>query len=178
MTRLRPFRGARSPPRTAGADAQLAASLFDYESAGDAGADRELTFLADRDEHDWEIVLGFAELRRFAPGEVVIRRGERERALYLVTAGALEVRPDERGTVLTRIEAPSVLGEIAFLDGGARTLDIAAVTDGEVHRLNMDGFEALAARHPELGRAILYDLGRIAATRLRRLMDRDAAAGE
>lgn len=177
MTRPRPFRGVHAPPTApAAAGAHLAASLFDYDSAGDPSRDDALTFLDDRDEHDWEIVLGYAELRRFAPGEIVIRRGERERALYLVTAGVLQVRPDERGTVLARFEAPSVLGEIGFLDGGARTLDIAAVTAGEVHRLNMDGFEALAARHPELGRAILFDLGRIAATRLRRLMD-NAAAG-
>lgn len=170
MTRPRPFRSA--PPASGAAGAQLAASLFDY--AGDAGADRALTFLADRDKHDWEVLLGYAELRRFAPGEVVIRRGERERALYLLTAGTLQVRPDERGTVVRRIEAPSVVGEIAFLDGGARTLDVAAVSEGELHRLGMDGFEALAARYPELGRAVLFDLGRIAATRLRRLMDRDA----
>jgi CRP/FNR family cyclic AMP-dependent transcriptional regulator len=182
MTRPRPFRGARSSaPQPAAAAAaaaasaaaggQLAASLFDYDGRRHAEADGDLTFLGERDEHDWEILLGYAELRRFAPGEVVIQRGAHERALYLVTAGVLEVRPDERGTALTRYTAPSVVGEIAFLDGGARLLDIAAVTAGEVHRLNMDGFEALAARHPELARAILFDLGRIAATRLRRLMD-------
>jgi hypothetical protein len=50
-----------------------------------------------------------------------------------------------------------------------------AATAGELRRLSLDGFEALSARHPELGRAILFDLGRIVATRLRWLTDYVAA---
>jgi CRP/FNR family cyclic AMP-dependent transcriptional regulator len=163
------LRGGGSPPPTAGAE--LAASLFDYDSAGDGGQDSGLTFLSDRDEHEWEILLGHAERRRFSAGEVVVRRGDCERALYLLTTGTLQVLPEERGAVVSRILAPAVVGEIAFLDGGSRTLDVVAATPGEVHRLTLDGFEALAARYPELGRAILFDLGRIAATRLRRQLD-------
>jgi CRP-like cAMP-binding protein len=163
------LRGSGPPAPAAGAE--LAASLFDYTSAGDAVPDSGLTFLSDRDAHDWEIVLGYAERRRFSAGEVVVRRGDRERALYLLTTGTLQVLPEERGAVLSKIHAPAVVGEIAFLDGGARTLDVVAASAGEVHRLTLDGFEALAARYPELARAILLDLGRITATRLRRLMD-------
>jgi len=42
-----------------------------------------------------------------------------------------EVLPEERGAVLSKIHAPAVVGEIAFLDGGARTLDVVAATAGE-----------------------------------------------
>jgi CRP/FNR family cyclic AMP-dependent transcriptional regulator len=173
MTPPRLFRGGQSPEPPA-SGAELAASLFDYDSAPDAPRDLALTFLAERDEHDWEIVLGYANLRRFSAGEVVIRRGERERVIYLLTAGTLQVHADDRGVVSSTIQAPSAVGEIAFLDGGARTVDVVAATAGEVHQLTLDGFEALSARYPELGRAILFDLGRIAATRLRRLMDSTA----
>ncbi len=41
------------------------------------------------------------------------------------------------------------------------------MSEGEMLRLSFDGFEALAARDPALGRDILLDLGRILAARLR-----------
>lgn len=177
MSTPRLFRGAKGSSAGSPAGAEFASSLFDYEHPEAAGVERSLTFLGDRDERDWEVVLGYTELRRFSAGELVLRRGDRERALFLLIAGTLEVRPQASGAVLRTIEAPSVVGEIAFLDGGSRSADVVAATAGDLRRLSMDGFESLSARHPELGRAILLDLGRIAATRLRWLMDL-AARGE
>ena len=101
-----------------------------------------------------------------------MRRGERDRALYLLMTGTLDARADERGAVFRTIEAPSVVGEIAFLDGGGRTVDLVGARAGELRRLSFDAFEALSARYPELGRAILFELGRITSTRLRWLLER------
>ena len=64
-----------------------------------------------------------------------------------------------------------MFGELAFLDGLPRSATVRAVEDGEALRLSFEAFETLAARHAELGRAILLDLGRIAALRLRRLTE-------
>lgn len=152
----------------------VASSFFDYDAPDGAGRERALTFLPDRDRDDWELMLGYTELRRFSAGEVIVRQGDRERALYLLSAGTLHVRRDEHSAVFKTIEAPSVIGEVAFLDGAGRSVDLVADTDGEVRRLSLEQFEALSARHPELGRAILFDLGRITATRLRWLTDRVA----
>jgi CRP/FNR family cyclic AMP-dependent transcriptional regulator len=152
-------------------------SFFDYDSPGQTSRERVLTFLPDRDERDWEILLGYMEVRRFSPGEVVIRRGDHERAIYLLTTGTLGLRAEARTPVFKTIDAPSVVGEVAFLDGLPRSAELVAETEGELRRLSLDAFESLAARHPELGRAILFDLGRIVATRLRWLTDRVAQAG-
>jgi CRP/FNR family transcriptional regulator, cyclic AMP receptor protein len=153
----------------------FAPSFFDYDASGEIRREQALTFLPDRDEQDWKVLLGFAQPRRFSPGEVVIERGDTDRALYLLMAGTLEVRADERTPVFKTIDAPSVVGEVAFLDGSPRSAELVAATAGELRRLSLDGFEALSARHPELGRAILFDLGRIIATRLRWITDRVAA---
>ncbi len=56
---------------------------------------------------------------------------------------------------------------MAFLDGRPRAATIRALTDGELLRLSFESYEVLAARYAELGRAILLDLGRILAARLR-----------
>ncbi|HET9024195.1 MAG TPA: hypothetical protein VFN64_06450, partial [Burkholderiaceae bacterium] len=61
--------------------------------------------------------------------------------------------------------------ELCFVDGGPRSSTLRAVTDGELRRLSYESFEVLAAREPELARAILFDLGRIISQRLRTLTD-------
>ena len=141
-------------------------SYFDYPT--EESADSELTFLADRGERDWQIVLSHTETRRFAAGDEVIRAGDDDRALYLLTDGSLAVAS---GAAFRSIEAPSVVGEVAFLDGGKRSLTLVATSDGELRRLSLDSFEALAGRHPELARAMLFDLGKIVSLRLRFLTE-------
>ena len=59
------------------------------------------------------------------------------------------------------IEGPSVVGELSFVDGGPRSTTLRAVSDGELRRLSLESFEVLAAREPELARAILLDVARI-----------------
>jgi CRP/FNR family transcriptional regulator, cyclic AMP receptor protein len=137
-------------------------SYFDYPT--DEPAESDPTFLADRGEQDWAIVLAHTETRRFSAGDEVIRAGDDDRALYLLTAGSLAVAS---GAAFRTIDAPSVVGEVAFLDGGKRSLTLVATSDGELRRLGLESFEALAGRHPELARAMLFDLGRIVSLRLR-----------
>jgi len=127
--------------------------------------------LPDRSKEDWERLLAHSEILRFSPGDLVISAGEEDRALYIVVAGTLEiVLYDDRGEEhrFGTIGPRSVTGEMAFLDGRPRAATIRALTDADLMRVSFESYEALAARHPELGRAILLDLGRILAARLRR----------
>jgi CRP/FNR family transcriptional regulator, cyclic AMP receptor protein len=141
-------------------------SYFDYPT--EEPADGDLTFLADRGEDDWAIVLHHTETRRFSAGDEVIRAGDADRALYLLTSGSLAVAS---GAAFRTIDAPSVVGEVAFLDGGPRSLTLVATTEGELRRLSLESFETLAGRHPGLARAMLFDLGRIVSLRLRFLTE-------
>jgi len=60
-----------------------------------------------------------------------------------------------------------VFGEQAFFDGLPRSASVRALSDGEVRSLTREAFAVLAAREPELARALLLDLGRILSLRLR-----------
>ena len=144
--------------------------FFDYPTVELDERAAEVIFLADRNADDWRKLLAHTDVRRFRAGEVVLRAGDRERALYLLTEGTLEVILPERrdrGSRFKSIAAPSVIGEVAFLDGEPRSLSLRAATDGEAHRLSLEAFEVLAAREPELARAILFDLARILSRRQR-----------
>jgi CRP/FNR family cyclic AMP-dependent transcriptional regulator len=123
------------------------------------------TFFGGRDEHDWDRLLACTETRRFRPGEIVLRAGEVDRALYLLADGRLELQVP--GAPAVPIEAPATVGEGAFLDGRPRTASLSALTHGELERLSWEAFEALSARDPQLGRDILVDVGRVLAARLR-----------
>lgn len=146
-------------------------SFFDYPDPERAGASQDLLFLADLSDQDWDRLLAYTETRRFATGEVVMDLGEVERALYIITEGSLEVLiPEGRDQRLRRLavrEAGTVIGEVAFLDAQPRSAQLRAISDGELVRLSFEAFESLAVREPDIGRAILFDLGRILAVRLR-----------
>jgi CRP-like cAMP-binding protein len=118
-------------------------------------------------EDDWTVLLGYFETRRFGPGDWLIREGEVDRALYLLSDGRVEVHPGGM-----ELDAPATLGEEAFLDGGPAAAGLRALTHGEAQRLSFDAFESLSAREPRLARDLLLDLGRLVAAELRRLQAR------
>lgn len=156
----------------------FAASFFNYDSVDVHERSSELQLLAGRPRSDWEKVLAHTETRRFSQGETIIAAGEQDRALYLLTEGTLGVRlAGNAEKTFKAIDAPSVVGEVAFLDGGPRSATLFAISDGELLRLRLESFETLAAREPELGRAILFDLARIVTVRLRLASDVIARSG-
>ncbi|HEX6714788.1 MAG TPA: cyclic nucleotide-binding domain-containing protein [Thermoleophilaceae bacterium] len=149
-------------------------TFFDYPDVAVKEAADEVVFLPDRSERDWEKLLAHTDSRQFRPGDTVIKAGVVDRSLSIVTEGTLAMFLPQKGggeKEFKTIEAPSVIGELCFVDGGPRSSTLKAVTDGELRRLSYESFEVLAAREPELARAILFDLGRIISLRLRTLTD-------
>jgi CRP/FNR family cyclic AMP-dependent transcriptional regulator len=145
-------------------------SFFAYPEGATTERGEGLVFLAERGDGDWGTLLSHCETHRFRAGEVVIRQGEVDRALYIVLGGQLEVLVPLRGGRLHRlatIEPGSVIGEQAFLDGLPRSATVRATSEGEMLRLSLEAFEVLAAREPELARAILFDHGRLVSIKLR-----------
>ena len=135
------------------------------EEAHENSAD--LLFMPDATAADWATVFSHAEVRRIGAGLALLQAGEQDRALYLLTEGTVGVRLPRDEGVFKTIDAPSVLGELAFFDGRPRSATLDAVTDVEVVRLDMEAFDSLLADSPELANIMLRDLARILALRLR-----------
>ena len=138
--------------------------FFNYPTlrAGAAEAAPDPGFLPHATVEEWDAVLAATETLRFHPGDVVLRAGERDRALYLLLDGRLAA---EGGGA--EVSAPATLGVAAFLDGLPRAVTMLAPTHGEVARLSWEAYEALAARDARLGRMVLADAGRLMAARVR-----------
>jgi CRP-like cAMP-binding protein len=101
----------------------------------------------------------------------VIRHGEPDQTIFFVLHGQLEVTLRGDGISMGRlalVEAGSILGELAFFDGGPRSANAWAVDACEVAAMTVDQFRAFEEASPGLARDLVFALGRILATRLRR----------
>jgi CRP-like cAMP-binding protein len=128
----------------------------------------DLLFMPEATATDWALIFAHGEPYDFGPGDEIVRAGEHERALYLLVDGTLGVRAEER---FKQIDAPSLVGEVGFVDGGPRSATLEALSAGTIVRLDFDAFERLAAAEPALGRRMLLELARVLAARLRMLTE-------
>ena len=143
-------------------------ALFDYPEGGGEEQHEEFVLLPAWSDDHWHTLFGYAEDRRFSAGNVLIHKGDVDRALAIIVSGTVEVDlPTGRRTQTVRLRPGSLLGEIAFFDARPRSADVRAVTDGQLMRLSVENFERLEGRHPDLARDVLFDLGRLLAQRLR-----------
>jgi CRP/FNR family transcriptional regulator, cyclic AMP receptor protein len=127
----------------------------------------DLLFMPDATAADWALIFTHAEVRRIDAGLAIVQAGEEDRALYLLTEGSVGVTLPRDESPFKTIDAPSVLGELAFFDARPRSATLVAATDVEVVRLDLAGFARLTDAAPELAHAMLLDLARILALRLR-----------
>lgn len=120
---------------------------------------------------EWGKLLNATTRQEYKTSEVVINRGDQDRSLYFVAAGALEVGVTFIDGVtissLAKIGAGSVIGEQSFFDGEPRSANVWGVTDGVLLRLSFEKFHELAEREPTMTRDFLFALGRILSLRLR-----------
>src|SRR5947209_9408382 len=72
-------------------------SFFEYPAPDEEQPPDELLFLSGQSEAHWRAIFAHAQPQRVRAGDVLIRRGEVERAIYIVIAGALEVVSVEGG---------------------------------------------------------------------------------
>jgi len=136
-----------------------------------ANAEGEYLLLPGWRDEEWRKLFAATTPRPFKASEFVIQRGVKDRALYLVAAGSLEVGVTYVDGVsispLAKIGAGSVIGEQSFFDGQPRAANVFAVTDGELLCLTPEKFLELAEAEPVLARDLLFAFARILSLRLR-----------
>ena len=130
-------------------------------------------------DENWKQLFQFTTTRVVRAGDALIRRGEPDRTLYFVLQGDLEVIGHSGDGLsmgrLALVGAGSVLGELAFFDGGPRSAGAWAVSDCNVAAMVPDQYAAFEQNSPALARDLLFALGRVLASRLR-MMNAKAAS--
>jgi CRP-like cAMP-binding protein len=138
-----------------------------------AGAGREdCLYLPDWDHDAWTRLLAGARVMQLGNGELLLQRHDTSNDLYFLVEGTLEVSiPQSDGMTLTApvTRSPgSIVGEIAFLDGGDRTASVWSRGESVLLHLPESTFREFTTADPKLACDVLCAIGRIVAERLRR----------
>jgi CRP/FNR family transcriptional regulator len=91
--------------------------------------------------------------RNFPAGVRVFHEGDHSDACYLVRKGDLRVtreHPDGRAIALATLGPGDLFGELAMLDGEARSASVETLTDSELLALPAADVRRLLADHPEI----------------------------
>ncbi len=100
--------------------------------------------------------------RGFRNGEIVFSQGDPGDALYAVVTGKIRISAgaaDGREIFLNIMEPGDTFGEIALLDGGARTASATATAPSELVSIRRDHFLALLEREPPVALELLHLCG-------------------
>jgi len=103
------------------------------------------------ERQDQEALLLMFRPKSAAPGERVIRTGDRADGMYFISSGAVEVQVNGR---TIRLEAGAYFGEMALLSGERRTADIVAVDFCQFLVLDRRDFNQFMSRHPAVRAAV------------------------
>ena len=95
--------------------------------------------------------------RTYEPGEVLMREGEANRDIYLLTEGSIEISTEgEQGNlILNEIVPPYILGDIAFLSGFPRTATAKAKTKVEVFIMKHENLTNISREFPDWLRPLM-----------------------
>jgi small-conductance mechanosensitive channel/CRP-like cAMP-binding protein len=94
-----------------------------------------------------------ATLRRHGPGEVVVRKGDPSRAMFIVERGrlAVEVPRDPDGvSEVAQLAAGEYFGEMGLLTGEVRSATVRTKTVCDLVVIEQDAFHEVLAAHPEV----------------------------
>jgi CRP/FNR family transcriptional regulator, cyclic AMP receptor protein len=134
-----------------------------------------IPLFAGLDQQELVKVGTLAQVRSYPARAVVVTQGEPALALFAILRGRLKVvscGPDGRDTVLGIMGEREIFGEIALIDGGARSATCTAIEPCELLAIERAQFLKLLDDSPRISVKLLYVL----AQRLRRLSQRSEDA--
>jgi CRP-like cAMP-binding protein len=89
----------------------------------------------------------------YQPGEVIIRKGEMGRALYIISRGEVEVL-DDAGEVVATLGEGAYFGEISLLLSEPRTATVRASQYCDLYQLDKSDFTRVLRDRPQFLKSI------------------------
>jgi small-conductance mechanosensitive channel/CRP-like cAMP-binding protein len=93
-----------------------------------------------------------AEVRMFAPGEVIVRQGDVSGELFIIDTGevAVEVATQKRALSVARLGPGKFFGEMGLMTGEPRTATVRAVSECALIVVGHDAFHDTIAQAPQV----------------------------
>ena len=124
------------------------------------------TFIGSLPADAVDTLMKAGHLRRYPKGTPLFERGDHADSLLLIMSGRVKISnitTDAREVVLNFLGSGDVIGEIASLDGGARTASAMAHQDTQIFQLYRRDLLPVLTQHPEA----LLEIVRLLCERLR-----------
>lgn len=124
---------------------------------------KNIPLLSRLDETELTKLSALLEHRSFKANAPVIWIGEAGDELFLISRGeAVVYYPDESGKekILNTLKQGDFFGDVALLDGGARTASVRTTTDAEMLVLKRDAFFSFLKQYPDAAIDVLITIGK------------------
>ncbi len=117
-------------------------------------------FRAGLSPSDLTEVLAESKVMEVKPGQAIITEGETGDDIFIIRSGSMIVEKNLAGrqVFLSYVPAGSYVGEMAVIDGSARTATVKAAIRSQVVRLPGEAFRKLLAAKPDLRARLLNDM--------------------
>lgn len=132
---------------------------------------RESSLGKDLSKDDCEALVGVMGTRDLKDGEVLIKEGDHDHTLFILTSGKLKVNSviDGKDTSVYTMRAGECAGTRAFVDLAPRQATLVAVGDATVYTLTPEDFESLLESHPRVVYKFMRGLFRMTHMNLMRM---------
>lgn len=119
------------------------------------------------------IVVLMGQIKRFAPGEWIVRRGEFGTEMYVILQGRTQVWAgnDQARQPILELRRGEVFGEMALVRQSPRSADVVALDQVEVLAVDARFLERIRSRYPRIASTVFLNLTRIVSDRLQRMTD-------
>ena len=97
-----------------------------------------------------------------APGDLLLKNGDRAECVYILKHGQLQatINTNNKEVVLGHVEIGEFVGEMAYINGEARSADVKAVGDCELIEIPIDMMDHLLFLKPAWSKALMKTLSR------------------
>ncbi len=113
---------------------------------------------------DIKTIAQLCRRRRFRPDEQLFGHGDETRDVYFIADGRVLITifsPTGKEIAFRTLGAGEVFGEIAAVDGGARSAAAIAATDAVILTITAADFRRMLSRLPSVNEALLAHLARL-----------------
>ncbi len=119
---------------------------------------KNVPIFRDFSERHLKAVANMTRTQTFDAGEVICSEGQSGVGLHIIEDGDVEVKVG--GQTRRQMGAGAFFGEIALLDGGARSATVTATRPTTTISLAAWDFQGLLEKHPEIATNMLPELCR------------------
>lgn len=141
---------------------------------------RLVPIFSELDDEIIEELASLGRIREYDKDEIIFLENETGNAMFIILEGKVKVSrvsDDGREVILSILDEADFFGEMALLDGQARSANIIAIEKSKLFIIQRKDFLDLLAQHPNISVSLLQELTkriRIADMKIKSLSLKDA----